>query len=299
MLIEPPFHPKARIALRIVDGDVRLALARNGKADVFERGDEARSVVNVADLDALLDIGVYGLAGAAALQGFLWPLEHTSAIRIVRTGPAVFVVQRVPKRRVERGPAGRRDVQRLAGRKLHARRHEMQFDPAAFGVRVPHPEAVILIGFEAGEGDALEFVHDLLLLGRARGVLAGERDDAARIAPLPIDAVDQLHRALGIAAQDLGRLMFAARLARDIADRAGSIAAAMREELDQHGAPSPDGSASGGRVPSLSASDAPSRAERGACASRMASISRSISISRAITARASTAFLSRLAQRAS
>ena len=36
-----------------MDGDVRLALARNGKADVFERGDEARSVVNVADLDAL------------------------------------------------------------------------------------------------------------------------------------------------------------------------------------------------------------------------------------------------------
>ena len=227
-----------------MDGDVRLALARNGKADVFERGDEARSVVNVADLDALLDIGVYGLAGAAALQGFLWPLEHTSAIRIVRTGPAVFVVQRVPKRRVERGPAGRRDVQRLAGRKLHARRHEMQLDPAAFGVCMPDPQAIVLVGFEAGEGDALELVHDLLLLGRAWGILAGERDHAARIAPLPIDAVDQLHRALGIAAQNFRRLMFSALLARDIADWTGSIAAAMRKKLDQHGAPSPDGGSS-------------------------------------------------------
>lgn len=173
------------------------------------------------------------------------PLERTDPVRVVRPGPAILVVQRIAQRSVERRPARRRDVQRLARRKLHARRHEMEFDPAAVRVRVPDPETIVLVRFEAGEGHALEFIHDLFLIGGAWVVFARKRDHATRIAPLPIDAVDQLARLIGIAAQDLGRLMFPAFGARHVIDRTGSITAAMREELDQHGPASSEGRLSG------------------------------------------------------
>ena len=72
-------------ALRGWDGAVQIVL---GTAQIY------MIVVTLFALDALLNIGVDRLAGAPALQSFLWPLEHTSAIRIVRRGRAPTVRRR-------------------------------------------------------------------------------------------------------------------------------------------------------------------------------------------------------------
>ena len=103
-------------------------------------------------------------------------------------------VQRVPQGGKAPLPAGRRDVERPAGGQLHARGHEVQLHPSAFGVLVAHPGNIKLVMIEAGEGEGLEGVHRRLLLGHAGRVLGRKGQHPVRVGPLPPDAVDQLLR---------------------------------------------------------------------------------------------------------
>lgn len=168
----------------------------------------------------------------------------------------MFLVQNIAQGVVVLLVAGRRDIEAAPARKLHAWRHEMQFDAALVGVA--YPKHIALVGFEAGKGKALEGVHHLPLLGRVRRVLCGEGDDAGAIGPLVRAGVDQCAHSVGIAAQHFrqglaGKQRDLAALVADrvavlvvsddvaldqVVNRSRSAALAVTEELDQHGAPS-------------------------------------------------------------
>lgn len=85
--------------------------------------------------------------------------------------------------------AGWRDVQALAGRKLHARHQEVQLDAPSVGVT--HPEHVELVCLKPGAGEVLEPLDDRALLLFGRRVLGGEADDTAPVAPLVRYRVDE------------------------------------------------------------------------------------------------------------
>lgn len=213
-----------------------------------------------ASLDLRRDIAVDRLAALEAIHSpQSASLEVSGAFRVVGTRPAILRVQSVPERIVEPLPAGRGDVQRLAGRQLQARRHEMQLDAPACRMLVPHPQHVVLVGFEPGERRLLEFVHHLLLLRLAGGVFERERDHARGVAPFPVEAVDQLAGPLGVTAQDLRDGSLAALPTRHVVDRPAAAALTASEELNQHrqfparclpsAPPAPDRSRSAGRSP--------------------------------------------------
>lgn len=65
------------------------------------------------------------------------------ALRRHRVIPAVFLVQNIAQGVVMLLVAGRRDVETAPARKLHARRHEMQFDAALMGVADPQHIALV------------------------------------------------------------------------------------------------------------------------------------------------------------
>lgn len=97
--------------------------------------------------------------------------------------------------------AGRRDIQALAGRKLHAGHQEVQLD--APGVGVAHPEHVELVGLQPGTGEILEPLDDRALLLLGRRVLGGEADDAALVPPLVGHRVDERLHPRRMALEDL------------------------------------------------------------------------------------------------
>lgn len=196
-------------------------------------------LARIAAPDALDEAG--GLAGALRRH---WVI------------PAVFLVQNIAQGVVVLLVAGWRDIEAAPARKLHAWRHEMQLDAALVGMA--DPKHIALVGFEAGKGKALEGVHHLPLLDRARRVFRREGDDAGAICPLVRAGVDQPTHAVCIATQHL-RQRFAGKqhdLAALIADRVAvlvvsddvaldqiinrsrSTALTVSEKLDQHGAPS-------------------------------------------------------------
>ncbi len=170
--------------------------------------------------------------------------------------PAVFLVQNIAQGVVVLLIARRRDIEAAPARKLHAWRHEMQLDASLVGMA--NPQHIVLVGFEAGKGKALEGVHHLPLLGRVRRVFRREGDDAGPIGPLVWTGVDQRAHAVGIAAQHFGQrlagkqhdpaalvadrvavLIVSDDVALDqIVNRSRSAALTVSEELDQHGAPS-------------------------------------------------------------
>ncbi len=156
--------------------------------------------------------------------------------RIVGPRPAMRPIQHVPQRRIGPFPAGRRDVQRLSGGKLHARRHEMQLHAPALGVLMANPRDVVLLGVHAREGQTLECVHRLALLVLGRRVLQGKRQDAVGVAPLAVDAVDQLTGPVHVTAHHLRRRMIApcAIGAGEVGGNFAAAAAASGGELNQH-----------------------------------------------------------------
>lgn len=149
-------------------------------------------------------------------QGKAFQIAHRASLklsgpfRVVRARPAMGVVQEIPQRPESALPARGRDVQRAPRGQLHARGHKMQLHTPAFGVLMPHPGDVILLGVEAGKGQGLELIHHLPLLILGRRILQGEADHAMGIAPLAVDAVDQIPRPVDVAAHHLGRGMIAA-----------------------------------------------------------------------------------------
>ncbi len=212
--------------------------------------------MDFAGLDALDDPVMDQLAGIAAPDAFDEANGLAGALRRHWVIPAMLLIQNIAQGVAVLLVAGRRNVEAAPAHKLHAWRHEMQLDAALVGMA--DPKHIVLVGFEAGKGKALEGVHDLPLLGRVRRVLRREGDDAGAIGPLVRACVDQRAHAVGIATQHLrqrlaGKQHDLAALVADrvavlvvsddvalyqVVNRSRSAALAVAEELDQHGAPS-------------------------------------------------------------
>ncbi|WP_439710480.1 hypothetical protein [Brucella anthropi] len=250
------FYAPALVRLRIAHGDVVFAGARQVEACRRQSLGHAQAVTDVAGLDAVEDPVMDQLAGIAAPDALDEADGLAGALRRHRIVPAVFLVQNIAQGVVVLLVAGWRDVEAATARKLHAWRHEMQFDAAFMGMA--DPKHIVLVWFQAGKGKALEGVHHLPLLDRARRVFHREGDDAGAISPLMRAGVDQCAHAVCVAAQHL-RQRFAGKqhdLAALVADRVAVLvvsddvaldqivnrsraaALAVSEELDQHGAPS-------------------------------------------------------------
>ncbi|WP_432444424.1 hypothetical protein [Rhizobium leguminosarum] len=250
------FQAPALVRLRIAHGDVIFSGARQVEPRRHQSFCHALAVTDVAGLDALDDPVMDQLSGIAAPDALDEAYRLAGALRRHRVVPAVFLVQNIAHGVVMLLVAGRCDVETAPARKLHAWRHEMQLDAALVGMA--DPKHIVLVGFEAGKGKALEGVHHLALLDRARRVLCREGDDAGAICPLMRAGVDQPAHAVCIATQHLRQglagkkhdvaafvadrvaaLVVSDDLALDqVVNRSRSAALAVAEELDQHGAPS-------------------------------------------------------------
>ena len=108
--------------------------------------------------------------------------------RIVRAAPAILVILPVPQRVKRLLPSGSRDIQALAGLKIHPRRQDMHVNtPARFAVLDRCPG--VAVRFEAGPGGFLELVHHMADLRIARVVLRCPGDDARRVLVLELKPI--------------------------------------------------------------------------------------------------------------
>lgn len=250
------FQAPALVGVRVANGDVIFADARQVEAGRRQGLGHAWPVMNVAGLDVLNDPVMDQLAGIAAPDALDKADGLAGALRRHRIVPAMLFVEDVAQGVVVRLVAWRRDIQTATADELHTRGDEMQLD--AVFVRVAYPENIALVGVETGEGQTFEIVHHLPLLAVVRRVLGREGDDPGTICPLVRASVDQCPHPVGVAAQHFrqrlaGKQHDIATLVADrvtvlvvgddipldqIVNRSRSAALAVAEKLDQHGAPS-------------------------------------------------------------
>lgn len=223
-----------------MNGEVILALPGNLQSRLLQGGDHGFAVRDLLRRYKGRQIGMDALPAFTQPEALVRPLRRSvklcGPVRIIGARPALGPVQRVPERRVGPFPARRRNVERLAGGQLHAGRHEMKLDPPALGVLMAHPGDVVLLRVHARKGQTLEGVHGLLLLGFAGAILQGEGQDAMGVAPLALDAVDQVAGPVHVAPHHLGRRMAAslAVVGGQIGSNLAPAAAASTGELNQH-----------------------------------------------------------------
>lgn len=236
-----------------MDREIVLALARRREADLVQGLHQFRPVADHAGLDALGDEVVDQLArilllilgrglppadapgaGQIRVRGTVWP----NALRVVWPGPAFAPVEEVPENVEVLLPAGRTGIEGLARGQFQARDDEVQL--VMPGVGVPNPEDVVLVGFQTGEGNGLEGIHDLAFLFR-RDLLAGRpAQHAGGELPGAILGVNELHGDVGVATQNAGRRVLSAWpawvvTAQQVADGIGPGPLAVRKDLHIHG----------------------------------------------------------------
>ena len=109
-------------------------------------------------------------------------------IGIVRAAPAVLVVLPVPQRVKRLLPAGSRNIQALAGLKIHPCRQDVHVDTAAcFAVLNGRPG--VAVWFQSGPGGLLELVHHAIDLRLARVVLRCPGNDARGVLVLELKRI--------------------------------------------------------------------------------------------------------------
>lgn len=221
-----------------MDGEIFLALSGDLQAGVTDRLHHAGAIRDALGRYKAREILVDALTPLSQPEALLRPLrglcKHSGTLWIIWPRPAVREVQGVPERRIGAFPAGGRDVQRPTTAKLHARRHEMKLGAPALCVAVTDPCDVILLWIQPGEGQTLESVHSLTLLVLGRRILGREGQDAMRVGPLAVDAVDQVAGPVHIAPDNLGGRMAAAFLAGQILRDLTPAPTPAARELNQH-----------------------------------------------------------------
>ena len=187
-------------------------------------------------------------------------LLHPSAGRIVRSAPAVFVVEGVLERAEGLFPAGRGDVEATVGLEVASGREDVDMRAAVL-LPVEHRRPRVAVGFEPGPRRLLELVEDGFDLFVGRLVLRRPRDHAGGVPVVEREGVGHGGHLVGISPEHLdafallpGRIKLAEEVFGRLAGRSGSV----REELNQHrfqdtgGWPAPGAHArwrSGGRSP--------------------------------------------------
>lgn len=230
-------------------GQVVLALARHLVAGLLERGDDAGAVVNEARGDPLAEVVVDGVAVGGVGREAARP-GGPGAVRVVRSRPAVFVVQRPLEQAIGPLPAGRGDVVALTGFEFHAGGQDVHVRSAVV-VAVKHRRPGVAVRLETGPGHVLELVERLLDLPVGRVILGRPGDDGAAVPVLKVEGVGDLGDLMRVAAQhrDLRPLLAGViAVGEEIVRRGRRAALAVLGERDQHGPFSSGGGRSGSRA---------------------------------------------------
>ena len=248
--VQPSLQPPTVSGLGVHRGQVVPALARHFQARLPERGDDIEAVFHRAVLDALEQIVPDQVAGGGfepepgpqlggfdigAVSGLLDPGPR----RIVRTAPAVLVVEGVPER-IERPPPARRgNVEAPPGLKVASCREDVDMGAAAL-LPVEHRRPCVAVGFEPGPGGLLEGVQNRADLFVGRLVLRRPRDHAGGVPVLEPQSVRHRRHPVWIAPKyldALARLSGGVPLAEEVLGRGPRRSGSAREELNVHPRP--------------------------------------------------------------
>ena len=148
------FEPPAFIRFRVADGDVGFALSGKIEARALKRGQHAWAIMDRTGFNPVGDPVMDQCARLAPAHALNQADGFPRPFRRKRIAPAEFLIQHIAKGVVVLSIAGRHDIEAAPALKLHARRHEMQFDALLMGMT--HPENIALVELKPGKGQTLE-----------------------------------------------------------------------------------------------------------------------------------------------
>ena len=189
--------------------------------------------------DQLAGVGLVFEPGAQLRRldiGAMARLLRPGPRRIVRTAPAMLVVERVAQRVEGPLPSGRRDVQAPARFEVALRGEDVRVDAAA-ALAVEDRRPRVAVRLQPRPRRLLELVEDGFDLLVGRPVVGGPRDHDGRVLALEFERVGHGSHHIGIPAQDLDALALlplGVPLADEIVDRHLGRALAAREDLNVH-----------------------------------------------------------------
>ncbi|MDE0356841.1 MAG: hypothetical protein OXN92_03750 [Gammaproteobacteria bacterium] len=222
-------------------------MARHFEARPPQRGDDIGTVAHHSVLDALEQVVPDQVAGGgfepesgSQLRrldvGAVAGLLHSGPGRIVRTAPAVLVVEGVAKR-IERLPPSRRgDVEAAAGLKIATRGEDVDMGASAL-LPVQHRRPCVAVGLQTRPGRLLELVEDGfdLLVGGA--VVRCPGDHAGGVPVLEVERVGDRGHHLRVPPQHLdafARLPGRVLLPEEVLGRSPRRSGPVREKLNVH-----------------------------------------------------------------
>ena len=244
------FQPPPVPGLGVQCRDVVLALARHLEARLPERGDDLVAVPHRPVLDALEQVVPDQVArggfepepgpqprclDVGAVAGLL----HACAGRVVRTAPAVLVVEGVPEGTEGLLPARRRDVEAPSGLQIAPGGEDVDVSASAL-LAVQHRRPGVAVGLEPGPGRVLESVQNRADLFVGWLVLRRPCDHAGGVPVLELQRVGCGGHFVRIPAQDLdafARLPGRVSLPEEVIGRVSRRAGPAGEELNQHPRP--------------------------------------------------------------
>jgi len=247
MLVQRSLQPPPLAVVGIPDGHVALALTGHFEAGVLQGGDHVGAAPHGAVLDTLREVvpdqlprvGLVVQAGpqmggldVRAMAGLLRPRPR----RVVRSAPAVLVIEGVAQRVERLLPAGRRDVQALARLQIAPGGQHVHVDAAAL-LAVQDRRPRVAVWLQSGPGGLLELVEHGFDLRVGRPVLRGPRDDGRAVLVPERQRVGNGCHLFRIAAKDLdacARLPCGVPFAEQVVDRHAGRARAAGDELNVH-----------------------------------------------------------------
>ena len=225
-------------------------MARHFEARLPQCGDDVVAVAHHAMLDALDQVVPDQVAGrgfepeprpqlrcfdVGAVSGLL----HSGSGRIVRTAPAVLVVEGVTEW-VERPlPARRGNVETPAGFQVASRRKDVDMGTASL-LAVQHRRPCVAVGIQPGPSRLLEVVEDALDLFVGGMVVRRPCDHAGRVPVLEVERVGNRGHHVRVPAQHLdalARLPGRVLLPEEVLGRNPRRSGPVREKLNVHRRP--------------------------------------------------------------
>jgi len=222
-------------------------LARHFEARPPQRGDDIGTVAHHSVLDALEQVVPDQVAGGgfepesgSQLRrldvGAVAGLLHSGPGRIVRTPPAVLVVESVPERIEGPLPARRGNVQASAGFQVASRREDVDMGGAAL-LAVQHRRPCVAVGLQTRPSRLLEGVEDGFDLLVGGEVVRCPGDHAGRVPVLEVERVGHRGHHLRVPPQHLdafARLPGRVLLPEEVFGRSPRRSGPVREKLNVH-----------------------------------------------------------------
>ena len=247
MCVQLSFQPPTVPGRGVQRRDVVLALARHFEARLPQGGDDLVAIPHGPVLDALEQVVPDQVAGGGfepepgpqplrldvgAVSGLL----HPGPRRVVRSAPAVFVVEGVAER-IERLPPSRRgDVEATASLQVAARREDMDVSASA-ALAVQHGGPRVAVGFEPRPCRLLERVQNGFDLRVGRLVLGCPCDHAGGVLVLERQRVGHGGHLMGVPPEHLdalARLAGRVPLPEEVVGRVPRRARSAGEEFNVH-----------------------------------------------------------------